>query len=226
MPRRACWTLTTSGPTWNLAPPPVIENWIVSVESAVIVADMSRVAVLIERVFPSPLALKPLTEASMSVPVSRVALRLSSNVPEEPSLITPTETYASDPYSEESSSSVPALSVAVTPKASETRLMAEATALTLVYCSKLNTWAPSSPANSKTTLSWSTPPPVYWVLAVAAVSPEPVSPLMVVLASSSEVSTVAVKDAFAMASICVSMALSAVESASSIVITSVLASSS
>ena len=57
MPKRACWLLTTSGPNWNSAPPPVMVNWMVFVWPAATEAvmfegrgiDRQRVAVAVGR---------------------------------------------------------------------------------------------------------------------------------------------------------------------------------
>ena len=49
MPRRACWLLTTSGPSWNSAPPPVIVKPIEPVKPASTVKARSSVAVLSDK---------------------------------------------------------------------------------------------------------------------------------------------------------------------------------
>ena len=56
MPMRACWLLTTSGPSWNKAPPPLIVKFTAVLEPAFTVSDRSSEAVLIDSLLPSPLA--------------------------------------------------------------------------------------------------------------------------------------------------------------------------
>jgi len=138
----------------------VIEKVIVSVAPAVMVAVRSIIEVLIDSVFPLPLAVNPFTVAAILVPVSRVVLRLDSKAPLPPSLITSTLTKASSPYCVDTSERTPLVCEAFTPVASDTRLMASTILEILVCWSKVNTSVPLFPASSKVRVSSNTPPPV------------------------------------------------------------------
>jgi hypothetical protein len=56
MPMRTCWLVTTLGPIWKTAPPPVMSNWTVVLEPSVTVRLRSRAVVLSEMVLPAPAA--------------------------------------------------------------------------------------------------------------------------------------------------------------------------
>ncbi len=92
--------LTTLGPNWKFAPPPVIEklNELPSASAELAVKLNSKVAVLIDACSPLPVACTPLTRATISVPVSRVeALPPVFFVSKLP-LMALTLTKASEPY--------------------------------------------------------------------------------------------------------------------------------
>ena len=83
-----------------MAPPPVMSNSIEPVKPASTEVVRSSVAVLIERLLPSPFAVMPFTLATMSVPVTRAlsavppVVRFVTKSPPEPSSITSTSTKA------------------------------------------------------------------------------------------------------------------------------------
>ncbi len=56
MPRRACWLLTTSPPSWNRAPPPLMSKLKLVSSPSSTVRLKSKVAVLMLRVLPLALA--------------------------------------------------------------------------------------------------------------------------------------------------------------------------
>ena len=101
IPRRACWLLVTSGPSWNRAPPPLIENEKLTLLPSSTVNRKSSELVLIDNSLASPVASIPLTVASISTPVSRSADKLAPNVPAAPSVITSILIRASLPYAVE-----------------------------------------------------------------------------------------------------------------------------
>ena len=74
MPKLTCWLDSTTGPSWKVAPPPVIEKLVVPSAVANVSDNCISVLRVLERsltVVPSPNASDPLTRASTSSPVSR-----------------------------------------------------------------------------------------------------------------------------------------------------------
>ena len=72
MPSRACSLLTTSGPIWKFAPPPVIEKLKLLPEAKAVATEKLRssVGVSIEACSPLPVAATPLTVTFTSVPAA------------------------------------------------------------------------------------------------------------------------------------------------------------
>ena len=97
MPKVACWLETTSPPSWNLAPPPVIEKLKFAELPCSTVKSRLSAEVLIDNELPSPVACTPLIDATTSAPLDRLSLMLPLNPPPSPSLITSTSTSASEP---------------------------------------------------------------------------------------------------------------------------------
>ena len=101
IPSRACWLLTTSGPSWNCAPPPLMLKLTDVVDPSDTVKFKLSVEVFREIWFPFPVATVPLIVAWISVPTARgppPARMAAPNVPPAPSLRISTPTTPAEPY--------------------------------------------------------------------------------------------------------------------------------